>query len=173
MAEETFVFNMNNADPVQADELFFRADEKIKAGAFPEAKAMLEQALEINPKHGRANNHLGWLYETKYQDLTKAEEYYKKAIEFAPEYPPGYTNYAVALSTLERYDELAQLLEKAMNVPGINKEALYNEYGIMYERQGKFQEAIEHYQKGLNMAMNDNAIERYKKSIDRCKTKMG
>lgn len=100
----------NNAQ--KADQLFFDADEKIKQGLFPESKGLLEKAIELDHKHGRAYNHLAWLYETKYQDFAKAEEYYKKAIEFAPEYPESYTNYAVVLSSFERYDELEKHLKK-------------------------------------------------------------
>lgn len=175
MSDDTFILNIPPMEPdklAQADQLFFEADNKIKQGLFAEAKTLFEKAIAVHPQHGRSHNHLGWLYETKYQDFTKAEEHYKKAIEYAPEYPAGYSNYAVLLSTLERYEELQKHLEKALTVPGINKETMYNEYGIMYERQGKLNEAIEAYTKALNYSLTEQGVTGYKNAIARCKTKM-
>ncbi len=163
---------MDNNNSQKADQLFFDADEKIKQGLFPESKGLLEKALELDPKHGRAHNHLAWLYETKYQDFAKAEEHYKKALEFAPEYPAGYTNYAVVLSTLERYDELEKHLKKALTVPGVNKETIHNEYAIMYERQGKLNEAIDAYNQALRYTLSEQAVPSYKSAMARCKAKL-
>lgn len=163
---------MDNNNSQKADQLFFEADEKIHQGQFAEAKTLFEKSIEIDPKHGRSYNHLGWIYETKYQDLGKAEEYYKKSMELSPEYTAGYSNYAIVLSKLERYDELTKHLEKAMQVPGINKETLYNEYGIMYERTGKLNEAIEAYTKAMHYTLSEQAVTSYKTAMNRCKAKM-
>lgn len=175
MDDKTFVLNLPPMDEnnlQKADQLFFDADEKIKQGLIAEAKTLLEKALEFNPKHGRSHNHIGWLYEIKYQDFAQAEEHYKKALEFAPEYPAGYTNYAVVLSSFERYDELSKHLEKTLTIPGVNKETVYNEYGIMYEKQGKLAEAIEAYTKALGYTLNEQAVAGYKSAIARCKAKL-
>ena len=171
MSDETFTLKLPAMDPNKADQLFFEGDEKIKQNQFAEAKTLFEQALELNPKHGRSCNHLGWLYETKYQDFAKASELYQKAIEFAPEYPAGYSNYAVLLCTLGRYDELEKHLEIALEVPGIYKETLYNQGGIMYERTGKLDKAIEFYTKALNDVLTEQGVTTYKASIARCKSK--
>lgn len=172
MSDETFTFKLPSMDPNKADQLFFEADEKIKQNLFAEAKEILEQAILTNPKHGRAHNHLAWLYETKYQDFTKASEHYQQAIEFAPEYPAGYANYAVLLCTMERYDELEKHIKRALEVPGIYKETLYNQYAIMSERQGKLDQAIENYTKALNYVLNEQGVTTYKAAIARCKSKM-
>lgn len=172
MSDETFTLKLPAMDPGKADQLFFDADEKIKQNLFAEAKEMLEKAIQLNPKHGRAHNHLGWLYETKYQDFNKASELYQQAIQFAPEYPAGYSNYAVLLCTMERYDELEKHIKIALEVPGIYKETLYNQYAIMSERQGKFDQAIENYSKALSYVLTEQGVTTYKAAIARCKTKM-
>jgi tetratricopeptide (TPR) repeat protein len=106
---------MNNT---QVESLFFQADQKIKEGNFAEAAEILKQAISIDPKYGRAYNHLGWLYETKYQDYKKAEECYHNALAFSPEYPAIYINFSILLSTLEKNDELENkcILNKIMNL---------------------------------------------------------
>lgn len=60
---------------------------------------------------------MGWMYETKLKDYSKAEECYRKALDAHPSYPSIYTNYSILLSTLGKYDELKLLLDRALTVP--------------------------------------------------------
>lgn len=172
MSDETFTLKLPNMDPNKADQLFFLADEKIKQGLFAEAKALFEEAISINPQHGRSHNHLGWIYETKYQDFAQAEDHYKKAIEYAPEYPSGYTNYAILLSKLERHEDFKKHFEKALGVPGINKETLYNENGIVEETEGRFDEAIASYKRAMQYSLSEQGVKSYQVAIERCTLKM-
>lgn len=155
----------------KADEMFFDADEKIRDGRIVEAKDILVNLINQFPEYGRAYNHLGWIYETKYKDYVKAEEYYRKALEFAPDYPAVYLNYAIVLSSLEKFDALESLLNQALSVPGIAKDKVYNEFGIMYELKGDFITAIDYYKKAINSSLAEKDIDIYRESINRCKTK--
>lgn len=154
-----------------ADELFFEADEKIRNGKIVEARDLLINLIEQFPEYGRAYNHLGWIYETKYKNYATAENFYKKALEFAPDYPAIYLNYAIVLSSLEKFDELERLLHQALTVPGIAKDKIYNEFAIMYELKGEFLKAIDFYKKAITTSLVEKDIEIYIESINRCKTK--
>lgn len=154
-----------------ADQLFFEADELIREKKFAEAEQALLQATEKDPKHGRSYNHLGWLSETKYRDYARAEGYYKKALEHTPEYPAIYLNYAVVLSQLQRYEDLKDLLKKAEAVPGINKDRIYNEYGLLYEDKAEFDTAIDWYKKAALAAKSKPDIDAYRANIARCEEK--
>lgn len=160
------------SDQLHLDEKFFEADQIIKEGKIAQALGLLTEVITEMPEHGRSHNHLGWIYETKYNDYTKAEKHYKAALAFTPEYPAIYYNYSILLSTLGRYDDLTALLEKAMQVAGINKATLYNEYGIMYEAQSKFNEAIEAYNQNIRHLYDTKLIDTARNSIERCKMKM-
>jgi len=161
---------MDNSNS-QVESLFFQADQKIKEGLYAEAKDVLRQAISLDPKFGRAYNHLGWLYETKYQDYKKAEEYYRKSIELSPDYPAIYINFAILLSTLEKDSELEKHLTRSLSVPGVNKSAIYREFGFMYERQGKFDKAIESFKNGLLYSITDDESQKFKSAIERCQQK--
>jgi tetratricopeptide (TPR) repeat protein len=165
--------NFNNNDDVELDNLFFEADNLIKDNLIGDAYNKLMSIIQKNPRYGRAYNHLGWLFETKYKDLNKAEEYYQKALEYSPEYIPIYLNYAICLSTMGKLDKLKEFLDKAMLVEGVSKSQLYNEYGILYEMQGDFEKAISHYQQAINWSLNSNDINIYQESIQRCIKKRG
>lgn len=169
--EKDFIFHGD--DNAELDNLFFEADNLIKDNLIGDAHAKLMTIVQRNPRYGRAYNHLGWLFETKYKDLNKAEEYYQKALENSPEYIPIYLNYAICLSTMGKFDKLKKFLDDALLVPGVNKSQLNNEYGIMYEMQGDFEKAISYYQTAINQSLNNNDIGIYQESIDRCIRKRG
>jgi tetratricopeptide (TPR) repeat protein len=153
------------------EELLNQANLDIKDGFFDDATKKLEQIISENPNFGKAYNHLGYMYEVKFRDFDKGETLYKLAIEKSPLYTATYYNYAILLSTLGKFDELKELLDTALTIPGIIKSTIYNEYGIMLEQQGKLDEAIEYYRKCALNSMDTNVIERAKLSIDRCKMK--
>ena len=86
-------------------------------------------------------------------------------------YPSVYYNYAILLSTLNKWDVLKELLDKASNIPGVTKATIYNEYAIMYEQQSKLDEAIEYYKKAGMNTLDKAVLDRAKTSIERCKAK--
>ncbi len=153
------------------DEMFFEADQLIADRKIGQAMQLLYDIINEQPDYGRAHNHLGWIYETKYRDYAKAEEHYRAALAYAPEYPAVYQNYAVLLSTVRKFNDLEKLLEKAMQVPGINLAAIYNEYGIMNEQQGKLDAAIDSFKKAAQASLSEKDVEFYQGAIRRCQTK--
>lgn len=156
---------------LEADQMFFEADQKIKDGKTTEALAQLVNLIEQYPEYGRAYNHIGFIYETKYRDAKKAVTYYERALQYTPEYPAIYLNYSLALSNMERFDLLEDLLTKALKVEGVTKDRLYNEWGIMRELQQRYEEAIEFFKKAIRYSLSENDIELYKKNIQRCRLK--
>lgn len=58
-----------------------------------------------------------------------------------------------------------------MNIPGITKATIYNEYAIMYEQQGKLDEAIDYFRKAGMNTLDKGVLDRAKTSIERCKAK--
>ncbi|WP_339832197.1 tetratricopeptide repeat protein [uncultured Altibacter sp.] len=153
------------------EELLDQANMDIKNGQYDEATNKLEKIIDMDPNFGKAYNHLGYLYEVKFKEYEKGETLYKLCLEKSPMYPAVYYNYAVLLSTLEKYDELKELLDQAITIPGITKSTIYNEYAIMYEQQGKLTAAIEHYKKAALNTLDKSVLERAKGSIERCKMK--
>lgn len=162
---------MNESLRIRMEDIFMEADRLISEQKIGEAFTKLNAIVQEMPDFGKAYNHIGWIYETKYKDYPNAEKFYKQAIEYAPEYHAGYYNYAVVLSTLQKWDELTALLTKALNVPGINKDTIYNEFAIMYEAQGKYNEAIEAYKNYARNVFDSKLVDTAKDSIERCKKK--
>ena len=158
-------------EKLKLDDLFYEADAKIKDGNYADAMQTLEAILAEAPEYGKAYNHLAWLYDTKYRNISKAAEYYAKCLLYEPEYAPVYMNYASVLSTMNKWTELEELLSKALNVPGVDKATVYNEYGIMNELRGNYDEAIKKYKEAIRYTLSTVNIDTYQSSIKRCQTK--
>ena len=153
------------------EEMLDEANLEIKNGKYEDASNILEKIIDIDPNFGKAYNHLGYLYEVKFKEYEKGETLYKLCIEKSPMYPSVYYNYSVLLSTLGKWDELKMLLDDAMNIPGIIKATIYNEYAIMHEQQGELDEAIDYFRKAGMNTLDKSVLDRAKTSIERCKSK--
>jgi tetratricopeptide (TPR) repeat protein len=153
------------------EEKFLQADKLIGEGHIKDAALMLEEILAEAPDFGKAHNHLGWLNETKFKNYPQAEEHYRLALKFSPEYTAAYYNTFYLLAILRKYDELETLLEQAIKVPGISFTNIYNEYGLMRETQGRLDEAIHYFRLYIQNSFDLKAIETAAESIKRCERK--
>jgi tetratricopeptide (TPR) repeat protein len=155
----------------EIEDLFLEAEKAFDEGNHREGKRLLTEILQEEPSFGRAHNHLGWLYKTKYQDYKLAERHYKLAINFEPDYPATYLNYAFLLRDLYRLNEMEELLKKAEKIETINRCGIYDEYGSLFELKGEYRKAIRYYKKAISYCLNDNILEDLKKHIRRCRKK--
>ncbi len=169
-------FNLDNLIPdrseMECEDLFAQADRLLNEGSIGSAVDKLTQILKRNPHFGKAYNHLGWVYETKYKNTARAEEYYRAAIKYAPYYNASYLNYSYLLSNLGRFDDLKAHLDKLSQLPGIAKDTIFNEYAIMYEMQGNPQTAMDFYEKAAMVTLDSAKLDKYKDGITRCQSKL-
>jgi Tfp pilus assembly protein PilF len=157
---------------MECEEMFTEADRLLNEGVIMDAVEKLGQILKRNPRFGKAYNHLGWVYETKYKDMARAEQYYKAAMQYSPNYNAAYLNYCYFLSNQGRFDELKAHLDKVAQIPSIAKDTVYNEYAIMYEMQGDPQTAMDYYQKAAMVTLDMGKLDKYKENLDRCRKKI-
>lgn len=155
----------------EIEELFLDADKAIDEGNFATGKKILEELIHEEPCYGKAHNHLGWIYKSKYNDYKTAENHFRTAIVFEPEYPHTYLNYAYLLREIERYEDLEEVLKDALTIRGTNKAAVHDEFGSMYELRKDYNAAIKSYKKAIELSLNDKAVEDYMNNIKRCKLK--
>lgn len=168
--------NLENLIPdraeMECEDWFAQADRLLNEGSIASAVDKLTQILKRNPHFGKAYNHLGWVYETKYKNTARAEEYYRAAMKYAPFYNASYLNYSYLLSNLGRFDDLKAHLDKLSQLPGIAKDTVFNEYAIMYEMQGNPQVAMDYYEKAAIVTLDSTKLDKYKEGINRCRSKL-
>jgi tetratricopeptide (TPR) repeat protein len=157
---------------LECQTMFAQADTLLIEKRTQESAELLFKILQRNSQFGKAYNYLGWIYEVDYGNYTRAEEYYKNAIRYEPEYSASYINYARLLSNCKRFDELKAHLEMALTIPTIPEESIYNEYAIMHEIQQNPEAAMNYYVQAAIVTFNGNKLTIYQESINRCKTKI-
>lgn len=154
-----------------ADERWLIADALLDEGKVPEAKVTLEQLLIDEPGHGRAHNHLGWIYLAKFRDFPKAELHLKLAMEFAPDYTPPYMHMTSLLLETRRWKEFLGHVEAAMKVDGVDRSFLYDCLGTYHEVCLGYADALVNYLKAIDETFNGPKIHELRESVKRVRGK--
>lgn len=154
-----------------SEQQFLLADDLIKEKNFESAVDVLHNILYEDPNFGKAHNHLGWIYETKYKNYKKAEEHYKLAMKLSPDYPATYINYIYYLYAVGKYNDIEDHLLKSEQVDGVSKTTIINEWGIYFESKQRYDDAIEKYKEYLALSFDNASIDAAEASINRCRKK--
>lgn len=152
----------------EADKLFYQAEKLLQDRLIHEAADLLNQLNTRFPEYGRAYSVLGFIYTHHIHDFSNAESLFKRGINLSPEYPPSYIGLAEILLLQERYPELIAILNKAIEIPGVQKDKVYELFGRMNELQMKLEEATSYYKKAIHYSFRDEDILLYETAIRRC-----
>lgn len=114
-------------------------------GRAEEAVPHAERSRELRPKDGAVANILGVSLMLG-GDPVGAEEPLRAAIHFAPDIPAYHNNLALCLAKQQRYDEALQSFLR-----GGGEQAAYNNLGYSYFLDGRYADAISHYESALAM----------------------
>jgi len=154
-----------------SEKLFFKAVSTFKEGDIVAAADLFSELAEKYPDFGKAHGYLGLLYFNHFKDSVLAEEDFKNAISSSPEFTDSYLFYAALLLSQERFAEMNAHLNKVSEIPGVNKNTVYELFGRMNERMEKYDEATDYYKKAIKYTFSDEDIALYEKAIARCNTK--
>ena len=156
----------------RAENLFLEADELISDNKIREAKEILLELLADYPDYGRAHNHLGWMYNMKFNNYNKAKQHYELALKFAPDYHAVYTNYSYLLIDMNMFDEMIAFGAKVVNNRIADQATIFNKVGQAYELKGNAVEAFKFYKKAVTSTINNKYLEDLYASIHRVRGKM-
>ncbi|MEN9443159.1 MAG: hypothetical protein RIS47_49 [Bacteroidota bacterium] len=155
------------------EEKFLAADEMIEVGDVKEAKELLESIVMEDPTYGRAHNHLGWIYTVHFSDYKRAERHLKLALKYAPDYPSGYKNYARLLLDLNKPDDMLELINKALLVPGVNKALMFRFMGVAAEMKGDYKTAYKQFRRSHETSFEEGWFDIIKEDFKRLRKKVG
>ncbi len=150
-----------------AEKQFLKARTFLHEGKVEESLQELNLILARQPEFGKGQALLGHLLYHYFRDFTNAEEAFRKAMRQSPNHDETYLDYAALLLQLERFTETIAVLNKAMEVPGIEKDKVYRLFGMLSERQERWEEAIDYYSKALLFTFSVEAITGYEEDINR------
>jgi len=156
------------ADPQDVYALFRVGRLKRLVGDYEGSEQAYSRLLEIEPQNGTAYNNLGSLYGTYLMDYPRAEETYKKAIEYSLGGTRAliyYRNlYDIYFYTTKEFDKAeALLLEALENYPKSSEFMILT--GQFYKSQGELEKALSYYESALDSTDNKESLEKEIESL--------
>jgi tetratricopeptide (TPR) repeat protein len=137
-----------------------------------------EQALKIlnnilfeEPGYARLHHTLGCIYFYQAEETKRAEQHFRLAIRFDPEYAESYGDLGQLLSDDERLDEAIHIYSQGMNAKKANKTQLLSNTAKAYELKKKYSKAIKHYKEALGHSAELWNCLTLEESIKRCRRK--
>ena len=110
----------------------------------PQAIAVYERVLQLDPKHAAAHINLGTLYYNR-QDYKAAEEHYRKAIEIDARYALAHFDLGNVLDETGRVADAIKAYLTALQLAPTYADAHYN-LALAYEKTKEPRRALRHWQ---------------------------
>lgn len=134
------------SDPSVVDE----AKKLIRGGQTPRAIEMLQQEMQTNPSHGKAQELLGmaWFSSQQYESACDA---FKQLTRIDPRYAPGWTNLGAVQNVLKDFRSATKSLRKAIQFDKKNAAAYYN-LGIAQKGMKANSMAVSAYREAIKLA---------------------
>jgi tetratricopeptide (TPR) repeat protein len=146
----------------------------IKALVYLREKQVEECIREVDlmlarqPENGKAKGIQALIYHRYLRDYTKAEELFKQAVRLEPTIDKTYLWYAALLLDLGRFSETVAILNKATEIPGVEKDKVDRLFGLLNERQEKWDDALSYYSKAQLYTFSSESMNELQQDIDRC-----
>lgn len=132
----------------KAKELLERGYRLQQDGRLPEAISLYKYSLEIHPTP-EAHTYLGWAYSAD-GDYERAVEECKRAVALDPELGSPYNDIGAYLTRMGKYEEAEAWFHRALKAPRYDARPFAHlNLGRVYQRQGKWFEAIAEYRRAL------------------------
>lgn len=138
---------------------------------YERALKLLDRILHEEPGYGRLHNTLGIIYFKHADDLKKAEQHFRWAIQFNPNFAEPYNHLAEVLKQDERHDETIQVCKRGLKAEKTDKSFLHESLGNAWELKHNYRKAIKSYRKALNTSAELWNCKVLEISIKRCKKK--
>ncbi len=125
------------------------------------------------PENGKAKWLEAKILHKFLKEFARAEELYKQAMRLEPSLEGVLVDYAELLVRLERYAEAIAVLNRAAEIPGVEKDKVDRLFGLLNERQEKFDDALQHFTKAMLYTFSDEQMATLQKDIERVMRKKG
>ncbi|MCE7743076.1 MAG: tetratricopeptide repeat protein, partial [Candidatus Heimdallarchaeota archaeon] len=125
-----------------------------KIGNMDEAIQQFTNILQFEPNNANALSKLGDIYLHRKNDFQLAADYYKQVLETNNEDITTGLKLTAALSKLENFDEAISVIIKLLSVEDTNPDLWLN-YAVLLVKQVQFEEALDAYNKALDIAPKD------------------
>jgi tetratricopeptide (TPR) repeat protein len=154
-------------DPELADAHAWLGGALLNLGHVDEAIAAVNEAVRLEPENGQAYQALGRAYWAGKGDFAAAIPAFRKAIELNPEAGYSYLQLGLLLAWEGKYEEAEAICRRAVELQdqyisgnaGLQVVGANARLGYVFYLQGRYEEAIREYERGLAfVASSDHAL---------------
>lgn len=117
---------------------------------YPQAKAAVQKALNLDNTLGEAYTSLGFIKFYYDWDWSGAEHAFKKGIELNPNFARGYGQYALLLAAFERFDEALKQCDISLEIDPLSM-IQYSDKGWYYFLMEDYDKAIQYEKKAIEL----------------------
>lgn len=154
------------------EEKYIQAIEEVRYGETAKAVKLLNEMLAAEPAYARTYFLLGRINYYDMNDYQAAGYFFNKCIELEPGFPDVYTHYIKLLVFLKMDKTATQIAEKALHIPGVDAGLIFEQLGLLAEKNRNWALAIHNYTEGLLSVTSKSASENMEDAIERVKLKM-
>lgn len=115
----------NRTDQAKAEQLFNRGNKLIDQGAYAEAAALYQEAVELDSSHAAALNNLGSAL-VRLGRYDEAEQHFREAMAIKPDFSDPYSNLGNLTRQKGSLSESEALLRRALKLKPNNLDARIN-----------------------------------------------
>ncbi|HEY6184266.1 MAG TPA: tetratricopeptide repeat protein, partial [Terriglobales bacterium] len=134
----------NNTKQISAPSPFLEAEGLLSQGSIAEARAKIQEQLQLNPSSVEGYNLLGIAYSNEH-DFDNALEAFQHALRLSPNSTKTLNNLGNLYAAQEKFDLAEKNFRKALNIEPANNDSNYN-LGLVLMAKGSAAEAIPHFQ---------------------------
>ncbi len=154
-------------DPDLADAHMWLGTGLLTLGQVDDAIAAINEAIRIEPENGQAHQALGRAYWAGRGDFAAAIPAFRRAIELNPEAGYSYLQLGLLLAWEGQYEEAEAVCRRAVELQdqyisgnaGLQVVGANARLGYVFYLQGRYEEAIREYERGLAfVASSDHAL---------------
>jgi protein O-mannosyl-transferase len=116
-----------------------------------------EKSLRIDSSNFMANNNLGLIYFVIFKDNQKALTYFKRSIQYRPDYGRGNFNMALTYERKKDFDSAIIYYDKMMTIEPNNQNVYINLANIYFDEKHDLQKAVDILDR-FSKADPDNAL---------------
>ena len=141
-----------------------------KTGDRDEAMTMMQKVIGLDPENGAALNYVGYTWADNNQNLAKALEYIKKAVELMPD--DGYIRDSLGWVYFKMGNITQAVVELEKAAEMVDDDPIIKEHlGDVYLKNGQKEKALAAYQKSYELYEDDQSKENVGAKINSLKSK--
>lgn len=154
------------------EEKLLKADNYMDNCRYVKAHRMYTEILQEEPDSALAHYGMGILMRYHLQHITQAEEHFRLALQFKPDYTFAAEEYLSLLYYMKEYEKLDAFAVRVIAMPGIKETYVLHVRGNAAEVCGDLEKALALYEEAARKSTDSRVFGDLNDSVSRIKMKL-